>query len=164
MAESAAAAALSAWFVATAVANLLPRGTWLRRSRLSWLLPEWRFFAPEPATHDYDVFCRFRGTDTGPTHPFVVPFPARRGANVALNPHSRSRKATRDAIEELLQAAQAGRANLRNRSSGYVALLRETAQLAPHGPDLSHVQFGILVVEGTQSPRLVFVSRWEAIR
>jgi hypothetical protein len=174
--EIAAGISLSAWFAGCVVANVLPRRAWIRRTRFSWLLPEWRFFAPNPATHDYDVFCRFRSEQLGPTAAAVIRFPARRPGNLLLNPHSRARKATRDAIEELLNTAhgspasgaQQGRpasapANLGESSEGYAALLREASSLAPKSHDAIYVQFGVLLVEGTDRPRLLFVSRWEEV-
>jgi hypothetical protein len=175
--ETAATVGLGSWFAASVVANVAPRDSWIRRTRVSWLFPEWRFFAPNPATHDYEVFCRFRTKDAGPTAPVVIRFPSRGVKNAVLNPHSRARKATRDAIEDVLQCARAidvpnehpslstaVATDLRGRSSGYVALLREAQRLAPRTNGPQHVQLGIVLVEGREPSRLLFVSTWEPVR
>jgi hypothetical protein len=174
--DVAAGVGLSAWFAASVLANALPRRAWIRRGRFSWLLPEWRFFAPNPATHDYELFCRFRSLRSAPTTPTIVRLPPRRAADAFVNPHSRARKATRDAVEEVLRtahespAADVGDAgassvprDMAESSEGYVALLREATRLVPGTEDPGYVQFGVLFVEGTDPPRLVFVSRWHPV-
>lgn len=176
MLELAAAVGLVSWFAGCAAANLLPRRAWIRRNSLSWLLPEWRFFAPNPATHDYELFYRHRSFYGHPAPAVVVRFPPRRIGNFLLNPISRSRKATRDAIEELLHSARvlvgvpasaqergSAPGRLNGQSAGYAALLRETARLAPRGDEPTYVQFGVRLVEGTEPPKLLFVSRWEPV-
>jgi hypothetical protein len=156
-------------------ANASPRDTWLRRARLSWLLPEWRFFAPNPATHDYELFIRFRAENLGPSEPVIARFPPRLARDAVFNPHTRPRKATRDAIERLLLDAHGvGVSDLQEptvsiapdlcgTSTGYAALLREATRATPER-HYSHVQFGILLIEGLCPYRLLFVSRWHRVR
>ena len=159
------------WFLVSVLANVLPRDSWIRRTRLAWVLPEWRFFAPTPATHDYEVFYRLRSDDGEPTNPTFVTFPARAWQQALFNPHSRTRKATRDAVEDLLNAAVTGRGKEGHEatapaaadSDGYRAILREVRQLARYNSDLEHIQFGVLFVQGLQPPKIVFVSPWQVV-
>jgi hypothetical protein len=166
-------AVLGAWFALSVVANLLPRDSWIRNAPFSWALPEWRFFAPTPATHDYEIFFRVRPRKGRPSEPRFVRFPAPRWHRALINPHSRTRKATRDAIENLLSAAgatpptQEGIAEPAptiSESAGYAALLREVRGLAGGSDPAQRVQFGVLLVQGMQPPKVVFVSRWHLMR
>lgn len=167
---------LGIWFALSLIANLLPRSSRIRRIPFSWALPEWRFFAPTPATHDYEVFFRSRSPEGRPGEPNFVTFPRRKWNRGLLNPHSRTRKATRDAIDDLLSAA-AGTAReggpndvtpestqSASVSAGYGAVLREVRRLARDGPRAEHVQFGVLFLQGNEPPRIVFVSRWHTTR
>ena len=159
--------ALGVWFALSVVANLLPRDSWIRKAPFSWVLPEWRFFAPTPATHDYQIFYRVRSHEGRPGEPHFVRFPDPRWHRALLNPQSRTRKATRDAIEDLLSAAgrtspiaEVGAEPPPTPSAGYGALLREIRGLTGGGDLVHRVQFGVLLIQGTQPPKVVFVSRW----
>jgi hypothetical protein len=166
---------LGVWFALSVVANLLPRDSGIRRMPFSWALPEWRFFAPTPATHDYEVFFRVRSPGGLASDPEFVAFPDRLGKRMLFNPHSRTRKATRDAIDDLLSAADntsseghptgtnLGLNPASSASAGYAAVLREVRQLAG-STSANHVQFGVLFLQGRKPPRLVFVSRWHPTR
>lgn len=166
---------LGLWLALSVIANLLPRGSWIRRLPFSWALPEWRFFAPTPATHDYEVFFRIRSSVGLASEPNFVCFPPRRWNRALINPHSRTRKATRDAVDDLLSAAggamgeghqndaSRGPTQTASASAGYAAVLREVRMLASAEP-AEHVQFGVLFLQGNKPPRIVFVSPWHTAR
>jgi hypothetical protein len=124
------------------------------------MLPEWRFFAPSPATHDYVVLVRFRGRDTPPGQVALLDLPKRTLRSIAFSPSSRLRKVTRDAIDSVLSAAAAGqRGATLEASPGYetVLALARTRTRLPHG---EFMQFMIVIERGSFEPELALASRW----
>lgn len=101
--RAAAAAGLAAWFWFVVGINHPARGfDRLRRygGVFSLVLPNWRFFAPEPALHDSLVLYRLC-TATGawtPWRELDVLFPERRWWNVAFHPGNRRAKALIDIV------------------------------------------------------------------
>jgi hypothetical protein len=168
------AAFFGTWFILSALAQCWPRESWVRRTAISWLLPDWRFFAPEPGVKDFVVVYRWRtDDDTGPLHD--IP-PHTSGALRWLwNPESRRHKAMFDLTDGLrLMAQRLGDDERRSgpARSGYpdVLILTEpylvllnlvSARARQSGPGL--VQFGILHRAWPDHEELSFLSRWHAI-
>lgn len=153
---------LGAWFAASVAANVTPRRGPIRRARLAWLLPEWRFFAPTPAGHDYVIFMRWRRRDGAPSRTRTLCWPERsRFLYPVANPYSRIRKVVRDSVDALLVVATLDEPVGEDlvSSPGYVTLLQQVLAAEPRPPD-EYVQFGVLIVEGELPPRVAFVSRW----
>jgi len=71
----------------------------VRQRFLSFLVPEWKFFAPNPAQGEYHLLFRDQLEDGSVTPWTEVTFPRnRRWWNVAWNPDKRANKALFDAI------------------------------------------------------------------
>lgn len=95
---------LAAWFVAT-VAGQHPQRAFDRvrgRDKLGVLIPDWRFFAPEPGQHDLTMMHRVRGADGVNTQWLETkPIVARRWSHAVWMPGRRHDKAMFDVANEL---------------------------------------------------------------
>ncbi|GAA2077646.1 hypothetical protein GCM10009801_33880 [Streptomyces albiaxialis] len=70
VAGAAAATALAAWFTVTALSQHPDRTNFDRIRHLDWIglgIPDWRFFAPNPAQQDYRLFHRSLDADGNET-------------------------------------------------------------------------------------------------
>lgn len=99
-------AGLSGWFLATA-ASQHPQRTFDRLREydaLGLMLPNWRFFAPEPAQHDFHVLHRVL-TAGGEQTPWVETrtISPRRWSQAVWFPDRRREKGISDVINELLK-------------------------------------------------------------
>ena len=149
----------------------------LRGIRLHALIPDWRFFAPEPALEDRILWFR-RQSATGEVSG-VEPVEFRRfGALRWLwNPMIRQYKAVFDLAEGLRppeekRSPKDKKDDTREHSTEvpdavvlsepYLGLLNlVTARAAASGPGL--VQFGVVLRKWPDRDELVFLSRWHAI-
>ncbi len=161
-------ATLSGWWLLSAVAQLLPRGDAIRRSRMAWLLPEWRFFAPEPAVYNFSLFARVQTPGGLITEPTRYPERTLQRVPIAWNPTGRLQKVDRDVMEHLVSTVREATRLTPERSSrvpasvqlatSYLLLLRRAAAFGSPG-DL--VQFGVLRESPDEAEAdLIFLSRW----
>jgi len=127
--------------------DLLPK----RRS-LRWILntiiPDWRFFAPRPATSDYHVHYRVdlgggRGSQWVP----MVMLQRRTPSQVVLFPRRRESKAVFDLVNELLTATAAGQQEV-ERTTGYRLLAQRALFHAWRNPHAVGAQFCIVKDDG----------------
>ena len=100
------AASLGAWLMATLVSQHPHRGFDRLREHepLGLLLPNWRFFAPEPAQHDFHVLHRVLTAD-GEQGEWVetMAIAPRAWSHVVWYPNRRQSKAVSDVANELIR-------------------------------------------------------------
>lgn len=105
LAESAVAAVLGGWVVVTALSQH-PSRTFDRLRHLDkpgTLIPNWRFFAPEPAVHDYRLLHRVRSADgTVSSWTESVQIARRTVAQSVWYPDRRRDKAVHDLCSEII--------------------------------------------------------------
>lgn len=96
---------LTGWLVATGLSQHPNRAfdRFRKYDRTGAVIPNWRFFAPEPAIHDYRVLHRSLGTD-GVQSPWTeaTSLNPRRLSQIAYFPDRRRDKAVSDICNELL--------------------------------------------------------------
>ncbi|MGW3651214.1 hypothetical protein [Streptomyces sp. NPDC000878] len=96
---------LAVWFGATA-ASQYPHSSFERvrdRDRTGLLIPNWKFFAPEPAQHDFHVLHRVLTADGSQTSwAETTRIAPRAWAQVLWFPHRRREKALFDVCAELI--------------------------------------------------------------
>jgi hypothetical protein len=163
------------WFALSLIGQLWPRESWIRRSSISWLLPDWRFFAPEPGVEDFVVVYRSRSA-ADEVGPLVAIPPLTSGALRALwNPGTRRHKALfdlTDGVQRMAQRLIARESSCSQPRSGFPDALMLTApylvllslvstRVGPGSPEL--VQFGIVHRGWPDHEDLVFLSRWHSI-
>lgn len=172
--EAAAVGGVATWWVATALSQTPNRRfDHVRRyDRSQVTIPNWRFFAPNPAEHDQRVAYRVRFADgaVSPWHDLYVP--ARRRWNHALFYPSRRRdKGIHDLTTILLEHMATSLATV-ERSQGYRVLLgvvRRSVQERfgddPRG--VAGMQFLLARDAGYEEsiePELIFASRYEPVQ
>ncbi|NYH80814.1 hypothetical protein FHR84_004182 [Actinopolyspora biskrensis] len=104
--------ALSVWLLLTLLCQLPYRAFDRLRAldRSGLLIPDWRFFAPEPARHDFRLAYRFAGRDGAWSAWMPEPAARARSAGHAVwFPRRREDKALFDVCSELLGAVEHGR-------------------------------------------------------
>ncbi|GAA1972963.1 hypothetical protein [Amycolatopsis minnesotensis] len=99
---------LGGWFGLSLVGQKLFRGdapsAW---DRLYLLLPDWRFFAPDPGVHDYHILYRDRLRDgTATAWREVTSIAERRPHHAFWHPTLRKEKCAFDIVKELLRYVQ----------------------------------------------------------
>lgn len=162
-AGAAAVGALGVWYAVTAAAQL-PR---LRR-RLDrydpsgMLLPSWRFFAPWPAVHDLDLYCRDQLAD-GTATPFR-PVPVvheRRLQHAVFHSNRRHEKGVFDLCQATLQHAARWPLEQLQLTLPYLHLLNWVTLACPHAPGAVRTQFLIgrsAGFDATVEPEFLFAS------
>ena len=146
-------AGLALWCCATAASNL-PLRQFDRLRRPGWtgqLVPNWRFFAPSPIGHDFEVVCRTRAADAVDTCWQVVLTPAaRRGLDAVWMPVRRRDKALMDLATELLRTTRAAGTASEGRAHAVLAgaAAAAAARGARAGGDTVEVQFAVLQHDG----------------
>jgi hypothetical protein len=168
--EVGSAVVFGGWFLLSLAAQILPRSSAIRQSRIGWVIPEWRFFAPTPAVEDRVVVYRCRSGDDEPGPLHEVELPESGPLRALWNPGSRRHKALFDLADGTLRLA--GRLERpENRtdftdplvlSEPYLALLSlVSTRVDAAGTTL--VQFGVIARDRQEGEDLVFVSRWHAV-
>jgi hypothetical protein len=168
--EVVTAAFFGVWFLLTLVRQLSPRDSWIRRTPVSEVIPDWRFFAPEPAVEDNLVIYRWKSSigEIGAVE--TVALPSGGALRWAWNPGDRRHKALwdlTDGIQEMakkLDGAEPGSdvSDALTVTVPYLGLLNAiSTELRQAGPGL--VQFGIIQSAWPDHEELVFVSRWHAL-
>ncbi|MYV90616.1 hypothetical protein [Streptomyces sp. SID1034] len=129
------------------------------------LLPNWRFFAPTPAAHDYHFVYRTLRAD-GSTEPWrgVDVIEGRKPWQIAWFPTRRPEKAVFDICSEILHVIDKGFPVV-VRTAGYRTLTEYLRTLILDGDeqagDVQGFQFALARATGydtTQSPEMIFVS------
>lgn len=162
------------WFGLTVVGQKLYRDS---RKRSSWdklclIIPDWRFFAPNPGIHDHHLLMRDRFAD-GTLAPWqeVSSLEERTLLHALWHPHRRAEKSIFDTSAELLRyIGQHEQANGNadptvQLSVPYLTLLSHVSTRAHH-PDAEQVQFLIAVSGGYEEedePMMVFLSEFHAL-
>lgn len=157
------AALLSIWLLASTLVQLSvwwPRLAVLLRWDLLGLLPQYHFFCPVPARHDYHLLVRTidaRGV-TSAWRQAMGP-PPRRWHNIGWNPDRRAYKSLCDLMQVVDGEGSDPRAM--QVSVAYLAILNHVSALARDTPDAALVQFLLAVSHGPLSdtpPQAVFMS------
>ncbi|KXP07375.1 hypothetical protein HWD35_08645 [Tsukamurella tyrosinosolvens] len=131
------------------------------------LIPNWRFFAPEPARHDFHVVHRTVGTDGGVTEwRETVPSRRRTWRHALFFPERRRDKALSDVCTEVGVAASRGDVE----TKAAYRMLREFVRASvvgaagdDSGPDLEGFQFAVIRYSGyddSEDPQHVLVSEF----
>ena len=116
----------------------------LRRKDLFGLVPDWRFFAPTPARHDYHLLFRDRLSDGAVTEWQEISIGRhRRWYGFLWNPHRRDRKALFDLTTELARVALDEGPDAVPGSISYLTLLTYVSDLPRWSPSVM-TQFCIL--------------------
>jgi hypothetical protein len=158
-----------AWFLLTLARQLCPRDSWVQMP-VGEVIPDWRFFAPEPAVENNRVIYRFKTAtgEIGPVQTVTLPFAG--ALRCMWNPADRRHKALWDLTDGVQGLAK--KLNGREPRSGvadaltvtvpYLGLLYTvSAELRQAGPGL--VQFGIIQSAWPDHEELVFLSRWHTL-
>jgi hypothetical protein len=167
--EVAIAIVFGVWFLLTVVRQLRPRDSWVRMP-VNEVIPDWRFFAPEPAVEDNQVIYRFKSPRGEISAVETVALPRAGALRCVWNPGDRRHKA----LWDLTDGVQAMAKRLNGGEPGsdvsdalmvtvpYLGLLNViSTELRQAGPGL--VQFGIIQSEWPDHEELVFLSRWHTL-
>lgn len=160
--------ALGGWFGLSVLQQMdrtrLPR----RVDPTSMVIPNWRFFAPVPARHDFNVL--YRGRDFAGTvgdwqeESFTVP---RALAQVFWHPKRRVEKAIFDVASELFQVSgELKDPRAIQLSVAYLSLLNYLTKGIDHPEGRAEVQFLIArsaLHEPRVEPQLLFLSEWHRL-
>ncbi len=161
-------ALLASWVVATTLSQHPNRGFDRLRpfDRTGVLLPNWRFFAPEPAIHDYRILHRWvdRAGETSEWHESSEIGP-RRLTQAVWFPERRTQKGISDACTEMIAAVHGSLDGLHDTVGyrlvrGHVeAHIRRNVAESPDG-----FQFVVVADPGhddDDEPNYLFASRFE---
>lgn len=160
--------AFAGWFGLSVLQQLDRREVPSRVDPTSMMIPNWRFFAPVPARHDFDVLHRSRDAHGEVTpwreESFTVP---RAVLQVLWHPRRRIEKAIFDVASELFQVSR----DLRDPraiqlSVSYLSLLNHVSHRVRHPTGAREVQFLVgrsAAYEPTIDPQLLFLSEWHRL-
>jgi hypothetical protein len=164
---------LGAWSTVSLLGQILPRYWTARQRSLGWFIPEWRFFAPNPAVHDYLLWIRTRNRDgdLSPVHTQVLRNSSH--GQGFWNPGGRRHKIMRDLIDSILISNTRYKVSADLKSDSlpdwvplsdpYLLLLSYSQGLAPAEVG-GHLQFGVVAIsQFTGSNTQVFISRWHRL-
>lgn len=170
------------WFLASVAGQKLWRAQRTRSKwdRLHMMLPDWRFFAPDPGVYDHHILVRVT-SESGLKSSWkeITDVGERRLRHTLWHPEQRKEKAVFDVCAELFRYVERSRAEGSERtdfekrvqmSVAYLTLLSyASARAAITGPfdDLERrVQFMITISGGydEEQPEMVFVSEQHPLR
>lgn len=131
-------------------------------------VPNWRFFAPTPGRHDFNILVRNRLPDGSLTpwreHTTGVP---RTLTQMVWHPARRMEKAVFDAISQLFDIAdRVPDPRHLQVAVPYLALLNYITHQPDHRPTATALQFMIAHTAGydeTVDPKFLFLSEWHAL-
>jgi hypothetical protein len=134
----------------------------------SMAIPNWRFFAPTPARHDYNVLYRERLTDGTVTSWREQEIAlARNLRQIMWHPNRRLEKALFDVASELFRLSRDIKDTSRIKLTvPYLSLLNYVSHKVDHHEGAVEVQFLIANSCGhdeTVEPRMLFLSEWHAL-
>ena len=152
---------LVAWFALTVTCQFRTRiAHSVRHHDLFGMIPDWRFFAPEPSTVDYHLLYRVVRPGGSASRWAEVPESHPRGSMSWLwNVGRRKRKALLDLCLMLANDAGSGNSRYITVSIPYLVLLRYVSEL--HHIDAEAVQFIIVEFDGrsaSKSEKVFFLS------
>ncbi|OZM72632.1 hypothetical protein CFN78_13420 [Amycolatopsis antarctica] len=160
---------LGSWYALTLCQQADKPHPWgVRIDPTSMAIPNWRFFAPTPARHDFNVLYRDK-LPNGELTPWREKQinKDRTMLQMIWHPHRRMEKALFDVASELLSAsekvAEIERVQL---TVSYLALLNFVTNQVDHHPDAVQVQFLIAQSAGHEEsvePRMLFLSDYHAL-
>jgi hypothetical protein len=135
---------LAAWLSVTAACNLVVSGRRIRQRDLLGLVPEWRFFAPNPVDRDLVLLHRAWSESVPVSGWRQVGVPARRRElwNPLWNPEKRRQKSLIDLVNDLA-GHYATLGYLPVMTVSYLALLNVVSS-QPQVECATHVQFAVL--------------------
>lgn len=131
-------------------------------------IPNWRFFAPTPGRHDFNLLYRDKLVDGQLSewreHSIGV---ERKALQMVWHPGRRMEKALFDAITGLFQLAEQLEDDRRVQLTvPYIALLNFITNEAEHAADTVEVQFMIghsAAHEASVEPKMLFLSAWHKL-
>jgi hypothetical protein len=160
---------LGTWYAATAAAQF----SWVRRRMdkldvSGMLLPSWRFFAPWPAVHDLDLFCRDQLAD-GTVTPFrdVTIVQARRWQHSVFHANRRHEKGVFDLCQATVFLAARWPLEQLQLTLPYLTLLNWVTLSCAHHPDAVRTQFLIgrsAAYDDSIEPDFLFASDFHELR
>jgi hypothetical protein len=135
----------------------------------SMAIPNWRFFAPLPARHDYNVLHRDRLRDGTVTEWREESLATPRSISQVLwHPRRRVEKTLFDVASELFQVSKEIDDPRRIQLTvSYLSLLNHIANRVPHADETESIQFLVAhsaAHEERVEPQLLFLSEWHALR
>jgi hypothetical protein len=158
------AVVFTAWAALSGLSQLRP--AWLQRLKsrdLLHLIPNWRFFAPNPARRDYHLEYRTLRAGGAPGRWQRVPTIARRSIiSIVWHPAKRRRKAFNTLIRRVMRAASEWGQHRAGRSIAYLTVLNHVQRTAGV---CEPVQFRIVTAQdfcAARPVRLAFTSDWHA--
>jgi hypothetical protein len=160
MVESVAVGLFALWLLLSAAVLFPKLSPIIRRADWLCLVPEWKFFAPNPGRHDFHLLYRdqFRdGTLTEWTE--VSPTGKRRWWHFLWNPAKRGNKALFDTVSQLFDHVRAGDKTLEV-SIPYLTLLNYVSSL-PRTTSPVFTQFLLMCSQGNlpdKDPELCYFS------
>lgn len=163
------ATALGAWFTGSVLAqHPFRKDNWIRQiDPWGLLIPDWRFFAPNPGIHDYHLLYRNR-LASGEQLPFheVGYLEERSLRHIFWHPHRRLEKVLFDVTAEILRYI--GEKELGSGltvSVPYLTLLTYIDRHCDHHPDAVAAQFLIAASGGydDEEPTMLFLSHFHPL-
>lgn len=160
---------LASWYGLT-LFQQLDKPHWIGRrlDPTGMAIPNWRFFAPTPARHDYNVLYRDKRVDGQLTRWREENLARDRTiAQMFWHPNRRMEKALFDVASDLFSASgQVVSTERIQLTVPYLALLNFVTNQVPHESDATHVQFLIAQSAGHEEevePRMLFLSEFHAL-
>jgi hypothetical protein len=144
--------------------------SWVRKSAISWLVPDWRFFAPEPLVENHVVVHRFKSAANEVDSLQTLTLKSAGPFRWLWNPEIRQHKAVFDLTDGLHKLADKlidheARSDYPDAlvlTEPYLVLLNlVSARVGTSRPGL--VQFGVVLSAWPDREELVFLSRWHAV-
>jgi hypothetical protein len=167
----ASAVFFGAWLLLSVVGQFLhPHDSWIRKSAIGWLVPDWRFFAPEPLVEHHVVVHRFKSAANEVDPLQTLTLQSAGPLRWLWNPQIRQHKAVLDLTDGLHKLADRSidheaRSDYPDAlvlTEPYLVLLNlVSAQVGASRPGL--VQFGVVLSAWPDREELVFLSRWHAV-
>ncbi|QCB94981.1 hypothetical protein [Cellulomonas shaoxiangyii] len=158
---------LGSWFLASVVKQEPTRRLKALDKLDGWgiVLPEWRFFAPNPGVHDTHLLYRDQLAD-GSLTPWKECFPAeqRRVSQILWHPDRRAEKVVMDAIGEIIRVLDSKVLQKKEDlqvTITYLVLLNYATHGREHPPGARRTQFLIARSTGheeSDAPLLLFLS------
>ncbi|MGW3294120.1 hypothetical protein ACWC9S_09140 [Streptomyces xiamenensis] len=142
----------------------------MRKDRFSSAFPNWRFFAPNPAQHDFEFFYRTldEAGETSSWQPVDV-IQGRHPRQILWFPGRRPEKAVFDVGSEIMMALDKG-FDVVTRQPAYrllSAFFRDRIERSARADTVKGFQFTMVRVAGydeTEEPDIVFVSPYNPLR
>jgi hypothetical protein len=154
-----------AWIVASVLVYVPSLKTTIRRRDLFALVPQWNFFAPHPAQHDFYLLYHDQLQDGSITEwTEVASFAERPSWSIVWNPWKRTNKALFDAVTDLARHVQASMPAL-ELSIPYLTLLNYISGIPRFGPT-QFTQFLVMRSGGSDGhpePELFYLSQLHSI-